>query len=484
MRLKSIFVFLLVGILLCLNWFGTMNALAEMTVTEIKVTASDGDYLGYFGDSVAIDGDTAIIGAMRDRSAYIFIKSDNNWYEEAKLTPSVGSYADRFGSSVDISGNTVIIGAECDNDPYFNSGSAYIFQREGKTWKEKAKLRPSDREINDNIGFTVSIDGNTAVVGSYENKAYVFVQSGSSWQEEAKLLPSDGGGYGFGYSVAISGDTIIVGSIYDDEKGPYSGAAHVFVRSGTTWTEQAKLMASDGEYDESFGNAVSIEGDTAIIGAYWDYYDYWVSKGSAYVFQRTGTTWTEESKLYASDGERSDRFGISVSISGNNAVIGAHGDDDNGQYSGSAYVFVKSGTSWTEEKKLKASDGSAWDYYGYSVGLSGGTALIGSPKDDDKGSLSGSAYFYEFTTSSEVKFNNMISGIENIDFSEGIKNSLISKMENAKSAYMKGNTNAVINMLNAFINQIEALRGKILTDELSNQYISEAEGIINDLMNE
>jgi len=267
---------------------------------------------------------------------------------------------------------------------------------------EQQKITASDGASDDYFGYSVSISGDTAIVGAYGNddkgsysgSAYVFVRSGTTWTEQQKLTASDGAAYDiFGESVSISGDTAIVGARHDDDKGSSSGSAYVFVRSGTTWTEQQKLTASDGASSDWFGWSVSISGDTAIVGAYLDD-DKGSASGSAYVFVRSGTTWTEQQKLTASDGASSDYFGRSVSISGDTAIVGAYQDDDKGSASGSAYVFLRSGTTWTEQQKLTASDGGSVDHFGYSVSISGDTAIVGAYRDDDKGSYSGSAYVF------------------------------------------------------------------------------------------
>ena len=192
----------------------------------------------------------------------------------------------------------------------------------------------------------------------------------------------------------MSGDTAVVGAYFDDDSGTDSGSAYVFVRSGSVWTEQAKLTTSDGTADDHFGVSVSVRGDTAIVGAVYDD-DSGLSSGSAYVFVRSGAVWTEEAKLLASDGAAGDYFGNAVSVSGDTAVMGAFGDDDNGNNSGSAYVFVRSGSLWTEQAKLTASDGAADDRFGWSVSVSGDTAAVGAWGDDDNGTDSGSAYVFD-----------------------------------------------------------------------------------------
>jgi len=366
-----------------------------------KLLASDGEESDWFGWHVSISGDYALIGAhwadgngACSGSAYVFIRSGTSWSEQAKLLASDGAGGDCFGSSVSIDGDYAIIGARQDDDTGEDFGSAYVFMRSGTSWSEQAKLLASDGATEDFFGMDVSINGDYALIGAHwdddngneSGSAYVFMRSGTSWSEQAKLLPSDGAsGDCFGSSVSIDGDYALIGA--------HSGSAYIFKRSGTSWSEQAKLLPSDGASGDCFGKSVSISGDYAIIGAIWDD-DNGDDSGSAYVFKRDGTIWTEEQKLLASDGAYRDNFGNSVSISGDYALIGAHRDDDNGNESGSAYIFKRSGTSWSEQAKLLPSDGASGDCFGKSVSIDGDYALIGAHWDDDNGEHSGSAYLF------------------------------------------------------------------------------------------
>jgi hypothetical protein len=206
------------------------------------------------------------------------------------------------------------------------------------------------------------------------------------WNQIQELLASDGTTDSrFGCSVSIDGNTTLIGAIFDDDNGDNSGSAYVFTRTGTTWTQQAKLLASDGETADMFGCSVSIDGNTALIGASGDD-DNEVNSGSAYVFTRTGTTWTQQQKLLTFDGATFDDFGLSVSLDGDTALIGAPGYGP-----GSAYIFTHTGTTWTQQAKLLASDGSASGGFGFSVSLSGDTALIGANVHN------GSAYVFNRT---------------------------------------------------------------------------------------
>ena len=378
-----------------------------------KLTASDPADTDVFGAFVAISGGTAVVGAIYDDdagdfsgSAYVFVRSGTTWTQQAKLTASDAAGGDTFGS-VAIDGETIVVGARSkDSAAGADVGAAYVFVRSGTTWTEQAKLMASDGAANDQFGYFVSLSGETAVVGVHQDDnaqgidagaAYVFVRSGTAWTEQAKLVASDGAANDrFGYAVSLSGETAVVGAYLDDSvPGADVGAAYVFVRSGTTWTEQAKLTASDGAYLDQFGVDVDISGETVIVGAFTDDNAGGINAGSAYVFVRSGTTWTEQAKLTASDGAASDWFGSEVAISGETAVVAAHRDDNaRGADAGSAYVFVRSGATWTEQAKLTASDGGPYDWFGDSVALSDDTILIGASQDDDGGTNAGAVYLF------------------------------------------------------------------------------------------
>ena len=220
-----------------------------------------------------------------------------------------------------------------------------------------------------------------------------------SWVEEAKLLPSDGAADDhFGQSVSIDGDYAVVGAYWHDDNGTNSGSAYVFIRSGTSWTQEAKLLPIGGAAEDFFGTSVSISGDYIVVGAELND-DNGSNSGSAYVFKRSGTSWAQQDKLLPSDGAMDDNFGQSVSISGDYAVVGASSNNDNGNNSGSAYLFKRTGTSWAEVTKLLAFDAAADDKFGISVSISGDCTIVGALSDDDDGSESGSAYvFCGFTT--------------------------------------------------------------------------------------
>jgi hypothetical protein len=328
-----------------------------MWTEEAELLSDNGGFCELFsgggGNQVSISGDTAIVGAVgaRDQNgvftgaAHIFTRSGGDWTQQAKIFPTNGLHNASFGHAVFISGDTAVIGAPDDNEIGTNTGAAYVFTRSGDVWTQRAKLLPADGAPNSaNFGYSVSVRGSTVVVGEPRDNengngsgsAYVFTESGGVWSQQAKLLPSVGTQNShFGWSVSIDGDSALIG----ERRGGSGGAAYAFTRSGSVWTEQTKLNASDGSSSAEFGYSVSISGDSAVIGAWVDNNNNGTDSGSAYVFTRSGSVWTEQTKLLASDGAAGDVFGTSVSISGGRAFIGAHADDDNGNGSGSAYVF-------------------------------------------------------------------------------------------------------------------------------------------------
>jgi hypothetical protein len=385
--------------------------------TEIqKLLASDGAAVDGFGWSVSLSGDTGLIGAAYDAdnglgagSAYVFICTGTIWTQQAKLLPPDGGQGYCFGYSVSLSGDTALIGEPYDAQNGCNSGSAYIFTRTGTTWIQQAKILPSDGTAGDNFGSSVSLDGDTALIGASSDNdngyisgsAYIFARTGTTWTQQTKILASDGISYSrFGCSVSLNLDTALIGAYWGDGNEVDSGSSYVFIRTGTTWIQQAKLLASDGAADDLFGYYVSLDGDTALIGTYADD-DNGASSGSAYVFIRTGTTWAQQQKILASDGATFDFFGYSVALSDNTAFIGATQNIGNGYYSGSMYVFIRQQNTWMQQAKLIASDGAAGDCFGCSVSLDSNTAFIGGFWDDDNGNDSGSTYIFTIETENQ-----------------------------------------------------------------------------------
>ncbi|MBK9385664.1 MAG: FG-GAP repeat protein [Planctomycetes bacterium] len=370
-----------------------------------KLLAGDGAADDRFGVSVSINGDTALVGAYQDDDrgldsggAYVFVRSGGRWSQQTKILAHDGTPGDLFGHSVAIDGDTALIGAYGDG---LYSGSAYVYVRSGGSWLQQAKLVASDGAALDRFGISVCLDGDTAIIGADRNdapgvdfgSAYVFVRSSGLWSQQAKLVAIDPSAYAsFGRAVSLDGDQALIGADYDDERG----SAYVFVRSGGVWSHQGKLVASDGSMDDHFGYSVWIDGDAGIIGAHGDD-DRGSTSGSAYVFVRSGGSWVQEAKLLLDDGYAHDRFGISVSLDQNRAIVGSNGDDDRGSESGSAHVFIRSEQGWIWQAKLMASDGAYLDQFGVNLSLDGDSVVIGAWRSAGHETSSGSAYMFEFS---------------------------------------------------------------------------------------
>ena len=373
--------------------------------------ADDSEEADNFGIAVSLNGDRALIGAWGDDdngnesgSAYVFDFSGGEWSQTAKITSSDGAASDHFGSSVSLSGDRALIGAYGDDDNGGESGSAYIFDFSGGVWGQTTKLTASDGVVDDQFGISVSLSGDRVLIGAWgdddnggqSGSAYIFDFTGGVWGQTAKLTATDGAfGHFFGNKVSLSGDRALIGAIGDDDNGGSSGSAYIFDFSGGVWGQTAKLTASDGTTNDLFGVSVSLSGDRALIGAHFDD-DNGGMSGSAYIFDFSGGVWSQTTKLTASDGASSDQFGFSVSLSGDRVLIGSPYDDDNASDSGSAYIFDYSGGLWSQTTKLTAVDGAAGDSFGFSVSLSGDRALIGAYGDDDNAAESGSVYIFDF----------------------------------------------------------------------------------------
>jgi hypothetical protein len=374
--------------------------------TSFKLVSNDGAQSDTFGTAVAADGGSAVVGAPGDTangtnsgSAYAYTESGGTWTEQAKLLPGDGSSNDQFGLAVAISGDTAIIGAPNDSANGTDSGSVYVFVRSDGAWSQQAKLTPADASQNDQFGRSVAVSGETLVVGAPTDTpsgtdsgvVYVFVRSDGTWTEQAKLTASNGGqGHNFGWSVSVDGDSLVAGAFGELSNGTDSGAAYVFVLSDGTWSEQAKLTGDDTVGEDTLGRSVSIDGDHVVAGAPGDKAQ-GTDSGSAYIFVRAAGVWTQQARIAASDGAQNDNFGWSVSISGDKVAATAFGDTVKGTDSGSVYVYVRDGETWSQQANLTASDGKGGDRLGRSVVINGNNLVAGAPNDTEKGTDSGSA---------------------------------------------------------------------------------------------
>jgi len=331
-----------------------------------------------------------------------YVRADLAW--EHKLTDPNGVAGDSFGSSVSISGDLCVIGSPADDDNGADSGSAYIFRFDGSDWVPEARLTASDGSSWDLFGISVSLDGYTCLIGAHGDddngdhtgSAYIFRYNDPNWAQEAKLTAFDGTQDDeFGTSVSVSGNRCVIGARGDDDNGDGSGSAYVFRFDGQNWGYDSKLLASDGRAGDLFGSSVSISGDLCIAGAKFDD-DNGDKSGSAYIFRYADPNWIQEAKLLPSEGEAEDFFGGSVCLDGNLCIVGAHGNDDRGEHTGSAYAFRFADPNWVQEAKLTASDGGAWDSFGWSVAVSGDIGAVGAYMDNYIASEAGSAYIFRF----------------------------------------------------------------------------------------
>ena len=307
------------------------NAVGDWT-EQAKLLASDAAEWDWFGYRVALDGDTAVIAAPAKfgsgpGSAYVFVRDAvGDWTEQARLLPRFNNHAN-FGVSIALDGDTVVIGADRD---HYNNGSAYVFVRDAVgDWTEQTRILNPSSPWGQDFGKYVALDGDTAIINSI-----VFVRDAfGNWTEQARLGHSPGSKLW----IELDGQTAVIG-VPGSDSG--TGSAYVFVRDAFgDWAEQARLFASDGAEQDLFGYSVALGGNTAVISALRDD-DNGYEGGSAYVFVRDAFgVWTEQAKLLASDGAEGDFFGASVALDNDTFVIGAIWDDDNGSKSGSAYVF-------------------------------------------------------------------------------------------------------------------------------------------------
>ena len=397
------------------------------TATQQKVTASDAAADDSFGEGATIsaDGNYAVIGAYYKPNfrgtAYVFLRTGNTWAQQAILTPSGGNTvhaAGYFGTSValDATGTRVAVGMRFGDTAAINEGCVFIYKRTGTSWAQETFIQATDKATQDAFGISVDIngDGDYIAVGSYKanhssisdcGAAYVFTRSGTSWSQQAKLVASNAAEEDFfGESITISKDNdyIAVGAPGHDNGGGLTGAGavYVFLRSGTSWAQQAYLQHSDKVYGDEGGRFHSIDlnddGEYLIFGT--KRKPYATSRGAAYIFIRSGTSWSQQAKIVSSDLANNDWFGYACKLSGggDRAVIGAPRESTSTTSNGAVYIFSRSGTNWSQTKKLLASDKGAGDWLGEDIGISdtAGRIVAGAPYDDTDGGNSGSAYFW------------------------------------------------------------------------------------------
>ena len=428
------------------------SSLAQQAYVKASNTGADDQ----FGSAVALDGDTLVVGTTREDSAapgingnqsdnsgnevgavYVFVRSGGIWSQQAYLKASNPDDLDTFGTSVAISGNTIVVGAQGEDsnatgvntgnqldDSVAQAGAAYVFVRSGTTWTQQAYLKSSTAGFN-NFGNSVAIDGDTIAIGAEgedsvstgingsevgtgapsSGAVYIFTRSGATWSQQAYIKSSNSqSGDQFGHSVALSSNTLAVGANGEDSaatgiggnQGDNSasagGAVYVFTRSGSTWSQQAYVKASNTASGAGFGHSVSLDGNTLAAGA--------ANANTTYVFTRSAGIWTQEALLQGANTENGDQFGISVALYGDTLAVGASGEDsaatgingdganNSASDSGALYVFTRSGTTWTQRDYVKASNADVGvgpitgDYFGSAVAVNSGTIVSGAIGED------------------------------------------------------------------------------------------------------
>jgi len=306
--------------------------------------------------------------------------------EIQKLIASDGTPHDYFGTSVAVDGDFMIIGAPLNEENGYDAGAVYIYEYDGETWNEVQQILGQEFA---QLGGAVDIEGNVAVIGAIGDDwlrggVYIYRYDGSTWNQE-QLLTDDIVNNAFGNAVSLVGDKLLIGAEDDNTNGQFAGAAYIYHYIGTTWVEKQKLIGSDTESSDGFGRSVAVDDDVLIIGA--DYNDGAVNRsGSAYIYRYNGASWTEEQKLIASNGEQGDYFGSAVAIENNEVVIGAPQTSNGGK--GIVYIFKDQGETWEEIQIIETE--SSFAYFGYALARRGNSMIIGACKDEGHGT----AYLY------------------------------------------------------------------------------------------
>ncbi len=364
-----------------------------------------------FGSAIDISFDQAIVGAHLDSEdqscLYIFQRENNLWKQVAGLFLDNSNFSDQSNISAAIDNNVAVVGLQwTDVDNNAAQGVAYVFEEKG-TWQQVAKLIAEDGQAGDLFGSSIAISGNTIIVGAQgmntkgdqiaRGAAYIFTKQAGTWQQTAKLKASATKTFdSFGGAVAIDNNIAIVGDkLYEVNGKDAQGAAYVYEKQGNNWVHIATLIAEDAKASSSFGHSIAISGDIIVVGAEGYNYGNQVSQGAVYVFRLQdnewgwGSEWQQVAKLIAKDGKGGDHFGSSVDISGDKIVVGAYLDDVglDGFFQGSTYIFEKRFNGWEQFFKLTAEDGAKGDNFGNAVAISGETIIVGAHSADVNGKI-------------------------------------------------------------------------------------------------
>jgi hypothetical protein len=387
--------------MLCTTLLFSISSLIPAQIQEDFGTFNpDPGWHFQFGYDLAVDGDTLVVGAHQDDqlarlggAVFVYERDGLEWVQQAKLVDPLTVEADRFGCAVDLQGDTLAIGAWSGDGLAESSGIVHIFERSTGVWNKTQLLMAPDGKKLDFFGWSLALDQDTLVIGAPRTEplgmresgaVYVFTHNGQDWQQQAKLTAADGATDDrFGEAVALHGDTILVGAPFDDDHGSASGSAYVFHRTGTTWTQQAKLTYFDGRPLDVFGYDVALTADRALVGAY-RAKEGVIGRdaGAGFVFERTGDVWNQTAKLVSQSLQLDDDLGRKVAIDGDLAVLSARGfANDRGKF---VYFRWHDGT-WIEQGEGFSSVGQSGDYFGYGMDLDGDRLVVGAYRSDASG---------------------------------------------------------------------------------------------------
>jgi len=378
-----------------INWSGLSQAQ--------KVTASDAANSDFFGNVVDVDGDYAVVGARLNFAAYIFYYNGSTWSEQQKIQET--TFGSSFGYAVSISGDTVVIGSSNTDVNSPDGTKAYVYTRSGTTWSLQQKVDPSQAEHDDFFGYqrTMKLDksnNNQFIAGSSsedesysaEGAVYIFTRSGTTWTEQQRIVPADGAiNSNYGITADIAGDYAVFGG-----RPGNNFAVYVWTRSGTTWSQQTTITQPSGhtnsQYAYDSGLSINSTGDTIAVGAYGNTS---TQAGKVFIFTRSGTTWTNQAVIQPSDTANGDYFGwdCQLDTTGDTLVVGAKLASTGGK----VYVFTRSGTSWTEQKDFTASDVAANWEFGEDVAIDGskGKIVVGARQYNSSNNGQGAVYIFD-----------------------------------------------------------------------------------------
>lgn len=385
------------------------------------LTASNGAALNWFGYSVAADENVIVVGSpfydevVGDEvvdpsigSAYIYERIGDTWEETTQLLSSASvRTSSLFGWSVAIDGNVMAVGAWNEDIAGDQFGAVYVYERVGGAWIQNAKLVPLSGDDQERFGHSVAVSGSRIAVGApfisdvddneRATPAYVFERNGSNWIGTRLLPADDPRDSWFGYSIALSGDVVVVGAPGDKKRGLGTGAAYVFENNGASWNQTARLEDAEGGVQDFLGRDVAVDGDVIVVGAEAGGDPTTLNTGIALVYERPAGTWVESARLVPEGVAVGTQVGYAVEVRGSTIVVSAHHDDQFGTDSGAAYVYEKDAAAgWLETSKLYNPTSGGGDHFGAAAAIAGaGTIVVGARYDDDDGYDSGSIYVFE-----------------------------------------------------------------------------------------